>query len=190
MDGTALSTEATLVILPNGPIPPEHPTTSGVGITGPWTFEAQFMMTGAADYASFYFSSDRDVDHDAPEVLFHVCLKYANATYVRWLNKTSGTNSTVNLDVLPKRRWHHIVVAYNGASVLSFHLNGTHAHQFTDAPLMSVLDHVRIGPASGRVRELALYQGAVYSGGDFTMLSEGRFNATIAQHPFFGGIGV
>jgi len=188
MVGTALSTESTLVILPNGPVEPVQPTTSGVGISGPWTFEAQFMMTGSDAFVSFYLSSDRDTDHDAPEVLYHVCLKYANPTYVRWLDKTSGTNSSVNLDVLPKRRWHHIVVSYNGASGLVFYINGTRAHEFSDAPLMQQLDHIRIGPASGRVRELGLYHGIIYSGASYTLLPEGRFNATIAQHQFFGGI--
>jgi len=80
------------------------------------------------------------------------------------------------------------VVAYNGANGLVFYINGTRAHAFSDAPLMQQLDHIRIGPASGRVRELGLYHGAVYSGPSYTLLPEGRFNATIAQHPFFGGI--
>jgi hypothetical protein len=70
MVGTALSTADTLAILPNGPTPPEHPTASGVGISGPWTFECQFRMTGEDDYVSFYLSDDRDVDSDAPEVLW------------------------------------------------------------------------------------------------------------------------
>jgi len=187
MVGTALSTADTLAILPNGPTPPEHPTASGVGISGPWTFECQFRMTGEDDYVSFYLSDDRDVDSDAPEVLYHVCLKFANATYVRWLNKTAGTNSTETLDVLPKRRWHHVALTYNGAQTLTFYLNGVQQHKFTDAPLMSVLDHVRIGPASGQVREISICQGIVYSG-NFTMLPEGRFNSTLAQHPFFSGI--
>jgi len=187
MDGTCLSTVDTLAILPNGPTPPVHPTTSGIGITGPWTFECQFRMTGQDDYVSFYLSDDRDVDSDAPEVLYHVCLKYANVSYVRWLNKTAGTSSTENLDVLPKRRWHHVALAYNGANVLSFYLNGVHQHTFNDAPVMIVLDHVKIGPATGGVREVGIYQGVVYSE-NFPMLPEGRFNATISQHPFFSGI--
>jgi len=52
---------------------------------------------------------------------------------------------------------------------------------------MSVLDHVKIGPATGGVREIGIYQGVVYTE-NFTMLPEGRFNATIAQHPFLSGI--
>jgi len=52
---------------------------------------------------------------------------------------------------------------------------------------MSVLDHVKIGPATGEVREVGIYQGVVYTE-NFTLLPEGRFNATTAQHPFFGGI--
>jgi len=144
-------------------------------------------MTGQDDYVSFYLSDDRDVDSDAPEVLYHVCLKYANVSYVRWLNKTAGSSSTENLDVLPKRRWHHVALAYDGANALSFYLNGVHQHTFNDAPVMIVLDHVKIGPATGGVREVGIYQGVVYSE-NFTMLPEGRFNATIAQHPFFSGI--
>jgi len=187
MVGTALSTADILAILPNGPTPPVHPTASGIGYTGPWTFECQFRMTGQDDYVSFYLSDDRDVDSDAPEVLYHVCLKYANPTYVRWLNKTADTNSTQNLAVLPKRRWHHVALTYNGSQTLTFYLNGVHQKTFTDAPVMSVLDHVKIGPATGGVREIGIYQGVVYTE-NFTMLPEGRFNATIAQHPFFSGI--
>jgi len=52
---------------------------------------------------------------------------------------------------------------------------------------MIVLDHVKIGPATGGVREVGIYQGVVYSE-NFPMLPEGRFNATISQHPFFSGI--
>jgi len=187
MSGAALSTADTLCILPNGPTPPVHPTASGVGHVGPWTFEAQFRMTGVDDYVSFYLSDDRDVDSDAPEVLFHVCLKFANVSYVRWLNKTAGTNSTESLSVLPKRRWQHVALTYNGAATLAFYLNGVLQHTFNDAPVMSVLDHIKIGPATGEVREVGILQGVIYTQ-NFTLSPEGRFNATIAQHPFFGGI--
>ena len=187
MSGAALSTQDTLVILPGGPTPPVNPTASGVGITGPWTFEAQFRMTGESDYVSFYLSDDRDVDVDPPEILYHVCLKYANASYVRWLNKTAETNSTESLSVLPKRRWQHVALTYDGANTLAFYLNGVHQHTFTDAPVMSVLDHIKIGPAAGEVREVGILQGVIYTQ-NFMFSPEGRFNATIAQHPFFGGI--
>jgi hypothetical protein len=66
-------------------------------------------------------------------------------------------------------------------------LNGVLQHTFTDAPPLGVLDHIKIGPSNGELREVAIYQGVVYTE-NFTMLPEGRFNATIAQHPFFGGI--
>jgi len=187
MIGTGLSTADTLVILPNGPTPPVHPIASGLGYVGPWTFEAQFRMTGADDYVSFYLSDNRDVDTDSPEILYHVCLKYDNPTYVRWLDNTAGASSTETLGVLPKRRWHHVTLTYDGANTLAFYLNGVLQHTFTDAPVMGILDHVKIGPATGEVREVGIYQGVIYTG-NYTLLPEGRYNATIAQHPFFGGI--
>jgi len=189
MVGSALSTADTLVILPNGPTPPTHPVASGVGHVGPWTFEAQYRMTGVDDYVSFYLSDNRDVDTDAPEILYHVCLKYANSAYVRWLNNTAGTYSAETLGVLPKRRWHHVVLTYDGANTLAFYLNGVHQHTFNDAPVMSVLDHVKIGPATGELREVGIYQGVVYTQ-NFAIMPEGRFNATIAQHPFYGTLGL
>ena len=163
MSGAALSTADTLAILPNGPTPPLHPTESGVGVVGPWTFEAQCRMTGVDDYVSFYLSDNRDVDTDSPEILYHVCLKNANATYVRWLNNTAGTSSTETLGVLPKRRWEPVALTYNGANTLALYLNGVHQHTFNDAPVMSVLDHVKIGPANGDVREVGIYKGVVYT---------------------------
>jgi hypothetical protein len=188
MSGAALSTADPLAILPNGPTPPSHATESGVGVAGPWTFEAQFRMVGSTDdYVSFYLSDNRDVDVDPPEILYHVCLKFANVSYVRWLDKTSGTNSTINLDVLPRRRWYHVAVTYDGGNTVAFYLNGVHQHTFTDAPVMSVLDHIKIGPAAGEVREVGILQGVIYTQ-NFMFSPEGRFNATIAQHPFFGGI--
>jgi len=76
MSGTALSTADTLVILPGGPTPPAHPNASGVGHVGAWAFEAQFRCLDD-DYVSFYISNERGVDTDPPEILYHVCLKYA-----------------------------------------------------------------------------------------------------------------
>jgi len=151
MSGAALSTQDTLVILPGGPTPPTHPTAGGVGYVGAWTFEAQFRCIDD-DYVSFYISNDRDVDTDPPEILYHICLKYANASYVRWLNNTAGTDSTVTLDVLPKRRWHHVALTYDGANTLVLYLNGVLKHTFNDAPALGVLDHLKVGPANGELR--------------------------------------
>jgi len=106
---------------------------------------------------------------------------------VQWLDNTAGTESSVNLDVLPKRRWHHVALTYENANTLVLYLNGVLQHTFTDAPALGVLDHIKIGPANGELREVGIYNSVVYTQ-NFGFLTEGRFNATISQHPFYGSI--
>jgi len=171
-----------LTILPNGPTPPNQPNQTGLGWSaGAFTVECQIRQWDD-NYCSVYLSSDRDVDNAAPEILYHCCLKYqSNTSYIRWLNATASTDDRVDWAVLPTKTWHHVAITYDGATQLTFYVNGVEIHQFNNAPPIQILDQIKIGPSTGaEVREIAVYNEVKYTS-PFSFKDGSRFNALIKE---------